>query len=481
MNYKEFENSISQKLKSEEIGVDTESLIQAIRKGSKDKRYNYYFGFFGLVALSFISFWIYSLNSNNVGTVQAGVRLNSLELTKAQNQSSIAAATPQSATLNNLAIEENEINKNSIKPNISNIPVSQIIGDDEKVIAPNVGLENNNSKGSAIKESLLNSVQLESSTLKNKSQNISTELLNRKAESVFNESNNNSIGKTSAELKEVHVTLKRSTINIASLKQSDIELIHERTLNFKEIECPDFLTGGVKVSYNIEAGIFFADKALVEKEEENEELYLLRKEKERTLESLNIASSAIIKKENGPFYITAGVSYTRIAEQMKLNHNWTEYDTTVGIISTTTSQTGDTITVVMGDIIKEFNYQRNSIDHYYIHLLDLPFGLGLENHRGNFIYGVDAGVQLNLYTNSTGKFYRKVESHTDLPNENVFRTAIGISYFGSMRMGLKLNYNSSVYLSGKVRFIPGDFAAYNNNISQYYTLYGINAGYRYSF
>ncbi len=487
MKYKEFENNLSQKLNAEEINVDTGSLIEAIHKGSKNKSYNYYFGFFSLIALGLISAWAFNFNSVNDKGIKNDLHSNSLNINKiTDDKNSFLHQNISGKLLDNNDKNLSEENQEFVNENNVN----------EKALSSTNAVQENKNQQSR-HESEANNQQINiknfpNKKYTNKSSNVTylktpnnklyPKPIEEESTSFIERASSETVklGQQSTIIKD-DTELKRSLINVPTISNLNNELNYERALAYEAVECPDFLTGGVKVSYNIEAGIFFADKALIEKEEENEEMYLLRKDKEKTLESLNIASSAIIKKENGPFYITAGVSYTRIAEQMRLNHNWTEYDTSIGIISTTTSQTGDTITVVMGEIIKEINYQRNSVDHYYIHLVDLPFGLGLENHRGNFIYGIDGGVQLNLYTHSTGRFYRNVASYTELPNENVFRTAIGISYYGSMRMGLKLNYNSSVYLAAKVRFIPGDFAANNNNISQYYTLYGINAGYRYSF
>jgi len=485
MKYKEFENNLSQKLNAEEINVDTASLIEAIHKGSKNKSYNYFFGFFGIVALGLITAWVFNFNSQNDTGINNELHSNSLNTNNISGNKNNALnnITSQELINNTTKVKEESQDLTNKKLDAQSLNTEASIKDNLRQKSKNVITAN---PSSFVKETNA-SIEYTPNTKKTNVTSSSAEILIDKKTIIETQGLIETPASDAIELDDRSVEvqnaspLKRSLINVSSLTSLDNELSYERTLEYEAVECPDFLTGGVKVAYNIEAGIFFADKALLEKEEENEEMFLLRKDKERTLESLNIASSAIIKKENGPFYITAGVSYTRIAEQMKLDHNWTEYDTTIGIISTTTSPTGDTITVVMGEIIKEINYQRNSVDHYYIHLVDLPFGLGLENHRGNFIYGIDAGVQLNLYTHSKGRFYRNVASYTELPNENVFRTAIGISYYGSMRMGLKLNYNSSVYLAGKVRFIPGDFAANNNNISQYYTLYGINAGYRYSF
>lgn len=487
MKYKEFENNLSQKLSAEEINVDTDSLIEAIHKGSKNKSYNYFFGFFGVVALGLITVWVFNFNDENNSVI-----INELQSKK--------------LNINNISNPNNNLIKNTTSTDWINNNTSNIQDQNQEIININIAddqalntemIHEENIRQKPININLINETSISNEVIP------AEEYASKTSYSVFSNSSSKILIDKKVKVKspslikpsptavieldnrpeniQSSAPLKRALVNVTTLSSLNNELSYERDLEYETVECPDFLTGGVKVAYSIEAGIFFADKALLEKVEENEEMYLLRKDKERTLESLNIASSAIIKKENGPFYITAGVSYTRIAEQMKLNHNWTEYDTTIGVISTTTSPTGDTITVVMGEIIKEINYQRNSVDHYYIHLVDLPFGLGLENHRGNFIYGIDGGVQLNLYTHSKGRFYKNVASYTELPNENVFRTAVGISYYGSMRMGLKLNYNSSVYLAGKVRFIPGDFAANNNNISQYYTLYGINAGYRYSF
>ncbi len=302
--------------------------------------------------------------------------------------------------------------------------------------------------------------------------------------------------------------INHSSFNQEDLKRLDDEnrLIHEftKSRSFQELQkiqtltppliynkerdpelaiCPTFKKQGYVIDILPEIGIILPFKSLVNSSGEESEVFSLRSKDEVSLEGMMSALNLRIRPVQKPLFVKFGVSYTRISERMKLNTTWIERDTTVGIISITESQNGDTLTTIYGDVVTETEHFRISSDHYYLHLIDLPISFGYSTPLGNgWRLGAEMGVQFNLALSTTGKLLEGTgaNSYTNLPAGGRFKTRLGMSYHTGLNLEKTLAPRSSIYFSARVRFFSNSFTTETYAIDQRYLLAGLHMGYIYT-
>ncbi len=281
---------------------------------------------------------------------------------------------------------------------------------------------------------------------------------------------------------------QRSDNNISALKNKDgfsfIALQKKQPfISRDKIVCPTFSNSGeLYLEIIPEVGVFLPIKKLENKSTEVNNVFNQRNSGEKSLEGINAGLYLKLSKEKSPFYIKAGLSWSRLSEKMPLTYSYTRKDTTQGIISVTVSQTGDTITYIYGDIIQERKISGNKTKHYSISLLDLPMAIGAEKRFGSLFAGVEAGLSLNISMKSAGNILVSDTSFTsiDAPKE-YFKQSVGLSYFGGIHIGKEFNNAGRLFLAARVRFIPDSFSSDQNRIRQSYHFVGLNVGYVYTF
>lgn len=202
-----------------------------------------------------------------------------------------------------------------------------------------------------------------------------------------------------------------------------------------------------------------------------------RKENENSKEAIQLGLHLKMAMDQSPFYLRGGVAYTRIAEQINEEYNYTELDTMRGIVSVTTSMTGDTVTAIYGDIVTETTFTGRTRRHYYLHLWDVPVAIGYETPVGDFYVGGEVGAQINVSTSGSGLLMRDVNDYVELSEVENSETKVGMSYFGGIHFGKHLTAKSSVQLSARFRYYPSSFSTLDPNINQRYSLAGVHLGY----
>ncbi len=250
-----------------------------------------------------------------------------------------------------------------------------------------------------------------------------------------------------------------------------------------KIACPDFSNRSrLLIDIIPEAGLFIPSKKLENTSVEGNSIFDLRKKDEKSLEGINAGLYLRLRKEKSPFYIKAGVSYSKLTERMDLKYAYTRKDTTQGVISITVSQTGDTITTIYGDIITDRKISGNKVRHYSFSMIDMPVALGVEKEFGSWTAGLEAGAVFNLSLRTSGTILASDTSFVaaDLPSAN-FRQSLGVSYFAGVTLGKDIFRAGRLYLAARARFMPDAFSGDQNRIKQSYNFFGINAGYIYTF
>lgn len=275
----------------------------------------------------------------------------------------------------------------------------------------------------------------------------------------------------------------RSAISLLPIDIVESQVVSMATLpGLAEPECPSF---SYRIPWNIallaEVGVMKPMKNL-ENIGGSNSVFDLRDRNETSKEAIQIGLHAKISKGSNPLYVRGGAAYTRIAEQMNEEYDYIEMDTMRGLISITTSMTGDTVTAIYGDVISETRYTGRSEKHYYLHLIDIPVAIGYEIPiTGSFYAGAEVGVQFNLRTSGSGLIFRDTNDYAELSEVTTKETKVGMSYFGGFHFGKHLSKRSSIQLSARFRYYPSKFSTVDPTIEQRYNLAGLHAGYVFRF
>ncbi|MBK9734049.1 MAG: hypothetical protein IPO92_03390 [Saprospiraceae bacterium] len=445
MRYREFEQHIANTLRKDEVSLDIHSLIESIHGKKKKDRKILFFWFksFSVLGILFISFYL--VNGNKIF----------------HDVSSNASVTP--INIGNKTIEQSEpkevLPENQTTAKILESTVSQTaVNDFVKNISKKINKSNTIIHANANNKDEANSVLSNNLHISNES----TE------SAVVNETMNGSLYLPKiTSISSIPEPLSKSNINI----------------NTDKIICPSFSNKSKLFLQLIpELGVFMPLKTLENVSGESNNIFTLRNQGEKSLEGLQAALYLRLRKGKSPFYVQGGLSYSRLTEKMKLNYSYTKKDTTQGIISITVSQTGDTITTIYGDIVKEKTISGSKIAHHTFSLLDVPLAVGYEKKFNEWVLGIEAGVMLNISSSAAGKILASDTSFTsiNIPANN-FRTSLGLSYFAGFTIGKDFNNIGRIYLALRGRVLPSSFSGDQNRIKQTYQFAGLNVGYIYTF
>jgi hypothetical protein len=180
-------------------------------------------------------------------------------------------------------------------------------------------------------------------------------------------------------------------------------------------------------------------------------------------------------------YFKFGMSYSAFTERMDFSRTYTEMDTTQGIISITESQSGDTLTVIYGDIIINREVMETTRAHYRFSMIDIPFSAGMSYDFNSFGIDVEAGVLFNIRTTNSGRVLASDLSFTDLGSQPLFKTSLGIGYFGAIYLRKDIHPKGSIIFGPKYRVRPQHFNTDQNPIKQQYKTLGFHLGYIHRF
>lgn len=252
---------------------------------------------------------------------------------------------------------------------------------------------------------------------------------------------------------------------LARKDQNSLSTLYGFKPKRRKVECPTFQNKR-KVLFFIqpEIGISSPIKSLEEKIIDNSEVTALRKENEKPLEGLHAALYAGVHLGRSPFYVKTGFAYSRLAERMDLSYNTTQMDTTFGIISVTQSQSGDTLTVIYGNIITERTVSGQKIKHYYHHLYDIPLCVGYQYPlTPRLMLGVEVGLVFNVGLRPKGEILTTPTEFAPV-NPVLYERSLGLGW----RAGLDVEYalTGKISLGLNARF-NGFTRSFSNEIATY--------------
>jgi hypothetical protein len=448
MEYKKFEQHIANTLRSEEVALDIQGLIDDIHGKKKKRRagFIWLWAALGMVLLGSGTILVSKVINKGIQSESPSAKL------MLNNTATNMSEVKQENNSGNNTLENGTILNNNHIPTKENKKVSSewMVTDSD-----HISVDKDMASTSVLDENMAVE-KLESSM--NIHENNLSEMAQRK----------------------INLTAALENKNILS-----IQAIENKPpfIGRDKIVCPTFSNNG-KLYLEIipELGAFLPIKKLENSSAEPNNVFSKRNTDEKSLEGLNAGLYMRLSKEKSPFYIKAGLSWSRLSEKMPLTYSYTRKDTTQGIISVTVSQTGDTITYIYGDIIQERKISGNKTKHYSISMLDLPVAVGAEKRFGSWFAGIEAGLYLNLSMKSTGNLLASDTSFVsiDTPVE-YFKRSIGLSYFGGIHIGKEFNHAGRIFLAARARFIPESFSTDQNRIRQTYHFIGLNLGYVYTF
>jgi hypothetical protein len=497
MKYSDFEKQMGDKLRSHEVDLDTTAFYKELMNGKKRKKpfaiiYRLPLAFIGILSVALLVGNFITDNksdnsvSNNTEAYESHIKQAEVKLTPTANSIKVYDTIIKH---NDIPVEQSN---SLLKSSYNRVNEKANHKEDNNLTNPK---EKNNSVNSIknTKQSLSQTTSLRlpiDASKKSITSNFSSidsdinqnELsnditLNSKVSTTSNNLNTESI--------ELNDDMVRSTLNFDELSVLSLNLLNTTASipSIKDVECPDFRINKGRMAIEIlaEAGYFYPIKSFIDKSGEVNEINNLRNAHESSKEGWHAGIYAKFKNTKWPIYFQAGVSQDYLTERMTLQYDYTKRDTTQGIISITTSENGDTVTAIIGDIITETEITGKKVKHYKLQTIDIPITVGYSIGFNKFTVDLEGGVLLNLSMNSKGSILTSQSDFDYVSNQNPFKSKLGLSYLGGLSIGYHISPRSKVYINTKMRIIPGEINNPTNSLSQKYNFLGLNLGYGYTF
>lgn len=449
MEYNKFERQIANTLRQDEVELDINALIVGIH-GEKKKDRKWFLLWFFMIGSILVASGVVYVSSNHT---QAESNVDAKENSKSVALSGSNHSLTQTSQNQKDIFTSTHNNNNQLTATSSNI------------------LDNKNT----------NSL-LKSKSLNKKGKTQSTVQHNSSSKSALATTNFTEQQNTSSDIQESKPEITRTINDMNLLSNLSSNIIFDRPqVVTDKVVCPTFSSRHRwYIELIPEIGYFRPLKTLENSTGEQNSVFDLRNKNEKTLEGIQAALYLQLRKQKSPFYLKAGLSYARLTEKMQLDYCYTKLDTTRGIISVTVSQTGDTVTTIIGDIITESRLSGKKVAHHSFSLYDIPVAIGYEKKMGRWSFSIEGGVMLNLSMQASGSTLVSDTSFASVaPNQ--YRTNVGLSYFGGLSVGRDFNRLGRIYLATRARFIPNTFTTDAQRFRQSYNFVGLHLGYVYTF
>lgn len=449
MEYNKFERQIANTLRQDEVGLDINALIDGIHGNKKKDRKWMLLWFFVIGSILMASGLVYISS----GQLQGGSIVDVKE-----NSKSIATSESNESLIQNIQNQEDIFSATHNENNQLNFESSNVLANTNSIL-----------KSKAVyKKGKTRSTVQGSSSLKSPL-----------AKTNFIEQQN-----TSSDIFESGQEIVRTTNDLNPLSNLSSNIIFDRPqVVTDKVVCPTFSSRHRwYIELIPEIGYSRPLKTLENTTGEQNNVFDLRNKNEKTLEGIQAALYLQLRKQKSPLYLKAGLSYARLTEKMQLDYSYTKLDTSRGIISVTVSQTGDTVTTIIGDIVTERKLSGKKVAHHSFSLYDIPVAIGYEKKMGMWSFGIEGGVMLNLSMQTSGSTLVSDTSFVSVDTSpNQYRTNVGLSYFGGLNIGRDFHRIGRIYLSARARFIPNTFTADAQRFRQSYNFVGFHLGYVYTF
>lgn len=213
--------------------------------------------------------------------------------------------------------------------------------------------------------------------------------------------------------------------------------------------------------------------------------YLL--ERERTENpGLSFSAGGRVSYTNASgFSIRSGLNFTQINETFNYSETFIEQIDTMITITISTGTDGQTTTQI-DTIVSQQLGTRDLTTRNSFKSIDLPVLIGLEmpiNDR--FSLSINTGFYVNALFQSRGRIlsseFEPVWITDDTGDLEVFKTGLGISYFGSIGLHHELSPGLELLIEPNLRYYSQSFTIGSYPLTQDYIKFGMMTGLRFKF
>lgn len=208
-----------------------------------------------------------------------------------------------------------------------------------------------------------------------------------------------------------------------------------------------------------------------------------RLQHETPLEATHYGFSLGVEPYKG-FRVGIGMQHTSIAERYYSNATEVTVDSVWGVATLLVNAPGDTI-AIMGLIRERTTTKTEHTVYNTYRLIDIPISIGYHHEfYGQWKAGIEAGLFANIALKTKGIILDENSESINIGTEqsSIFKSKVGLGYQVKLSAGRSFYDNKiDLTLSPVIRVYPKSFTIDNYDVSQKYTLIGVNLGLSYRF
>ncbi len=213
---------------------------------------------------------------------------------------------------------------------------------------------------------------------------------------------------------------------------------------------------------------------------EDEEYQLLRSNSEKTRFSMTVGLDIGYTFKNGALLKT-GFSYSEINE--KFHHREIQKIQTIITIDTIIDNGS---MIIIKDTTRKIIYGNSIEKPISFKLYDIPLIFGLQyGLTNNQKLGMNIGIIFNVVSTNSGYIFDKdqkiVKFNSEFPDQNIFKTNVGISIYSSFTYSYAVNKNINIFVEPKARFHINSFTKSGYSLGQKYNTFSVGFGTVYHF
>ena len=282
------------------------------------------------------------------------------------------------------------------------------------------------------------------------------------------------------------LTIETNLGNIEKLPIADVEIDNPETdlpeLNFsiKNNDSP-YPLKGPKFSLEVQAGISAVDRSLTSTVDDSsvDTLLLLRNNLEETLEAVHLNLLLNAHFPSG-FFVSSGLSYTKISELYFNNGTITETSTNQsGLQRQVIFSESDTVNI-NGPVVSTISTVFSTVNYNTFQFIDIPVFIGYQHDFGEWKTDVSLGVFTNILLTSKGRIPNSSTSLLNLESNGseIYRNRVDFSYQLGVGVSKFLTKNVSIRINPSIRYYSKNLINENVGLSQKYLLAGGTIGLR---
>ena len=237
-------------------------------------------------------------------------------------------------------------------------------------------------------------------------------------------------------------------------------------------DCPSFreVFGG-RWYGDIVAGYEFAQRDLSAKNSSAQTLTNQRAASESTKEAFEIGARISYLFLNG-VALRSGAIYSQINEEFRIQNG----ERTETKYIEFRDNNGEVKLDTLIQVTPIFEVGTNNY-----RMIDVPLYVGYEYHFDKLVLLANAGVHFNALLSTSGKIIQDGDTIVGLSSDqSPFSDRYGISYYGSLGVGYKINPTTQVLFEPYFKRLPS-LTQESYNLDQSYNIFGLSAGLRFKF